>query len=173
MKKLILIASLALLAASTHAQILGTNGFLATVQGWVANNDTNNPCFTTNDVLELSSGVINTPNQNIEAYMDVRVNPWNGLAIGSRFYNNSVLGTVDGIGGYVGYAIVDYSIRITPELELGYNLAQKNGYVSPGLMAEKAMTANTFTQLGIFMPIQFSGQQNFTPQVIVGLGFKF
>ena len=163
----------AVMLPSAKAQIGGTNGFLGTLQGWVMNNDTNNLCFVTNDVLELSSGVVNNNNQNIQAYMDVRANPYKGLAVGGRFYNDSILGSVAGVGGYVGYAVVDSAIRITPELEIGYKTGTKHGYVSPGLMAEKAMTQNTFTQLGLFMPVAFKGQQNFTPQVIVGVGFKF
>lgn len=171
--KSLLVLSVLLVAGAVHAQILGTNGFFGTLQTWVTTNDQTNTCFLTNDVLELSSGVVNNNNQNMEAYMDIRVNPYKGLAVGSRLYNNSVLGSIVGEGGYVGWAIVDHSIRFTPELELGYNNSIKTGYVSPGFMAEKAMTQNTFTQLGLFLPFDFKGPQNLTPQVDIALGFKW
>ena len=172
MKKLILSLSLVVIATSSHAQVLGTNSFISTLTGWL----TDNPpsiIFSTNDVLELSSGVLNNNSQNLQLYVDARVNPLGNFATGCRMYNNSVLGSVSAIGGYVGYGIINNSIRITPEAEFGYDIGNHAGYVAPTLMAEKAMTSNTYTQIGINMHIVFHGQQNYTPGVFVGAGFTF
>jgi len=167
-----LICTFALSLQADGQSILGTNGFIGTLSTWTVNNP-DGPLFKTNDVLELSSGALNNNAQNLELYADVRLNPWSGLATGARMYNDNVLGTVTAVGGYVGWAIVDNTIRITPEIELGYNTGQRAGYAAPTLMAEKGMTDNTYTQLGINMDILFKGKQNFTPGVFVGLGFKW
>lgn len=167
------VTAMAMAAQEAFGQsIIGTNGFITTLAGWTVNNP-DGPMFKTNDVLEISSGALNNNNQNLQLYADLRVNPWNGLAVGARMYNDNVLGTVTAVGGYLGWGIIDKTIRITPELELGYSTAQRTGYASPTLMAEKGMTDSTYTQLGINMDILFKGKQNFTPGVFVGFGFKW
>lgn len=173
MKKLILsITLMAALVSVSKAQIGTTNSFILTLGSWVTSNPTNS-IFSTNDTLELSSGILNNNNQNMEMYVDARVNPVGNFAVGGRFYNDSVLGTITGVGGYVGYGIVNNSIRITPEVEAGYDTSIKSGYVAPTLMAEKAMTSNTYTQIGINVKMLFHGTQNLVPGVFAGAGFTF
>ena len=169
------VTAMAMAAQEAFGQVLtinGTNGFIGTLSSWTVNN-VDGPLFKTNDVLEISSGALNNNSQNIQLYADVRINPWNGLAVGARMYNDNVLGTVTAVGGYLGWGIVDKTIRITPEIELGYSTAGRTGYAAPTLMAEKGMTDSTYTQLGINMDILFKGRQNFTPGVFVGFGFKW
>lgn len=184
MKKILSILAIIALAFAGRAQgILGTNSFISTLSGWVVNNPPSDIFSPSNDVLELSSGALNNNNQQLQLYVDARLNVGNLFSLspggvqpftgGVRFYNNSVLGTVTGVGGYVGYGIVNNSIRITPEIEFGYDTLAHAGYAAPTLMAEKAMTANTFTQIGINMHILYHGAQNYTPGVFVGAGFTF
>ena len=152
-------------------------GFFGTLVTWTTSFDTNNTMFQTNDIFELNSGFENTANQNMEAFLGLRVNPFgpSGFAAGGTFYNDSVLGQITGVEGWLGWGFTHYDFRLTPEIAVGEKtdaLGNKVGRVIPSLVAEKAMSLTTAAGMSLDLPIMFKGPQNATPTVKVFVTVK-
>ena len=157
------------------------SGFFGTLVTWTTSFDMENTMFQTNDILEINSGIVNQANQNLEAYLGLRVNPLRtsstlpGLALGATFYNDSVLGQITGVEGWFGYGITHYDFRVTPEIAVGAlqdQYGKKVGRVTPGIIAEKAMSATTAASIELDLPILWSGPQNMTPTIKAGVTAK-
>ena len=171
MKKLLVLTMLAT-ALAARAQTNPVPSFISTFTTWSTSFDSNNPCFTSPGLVEISSGIANQNNQNMEAYFDCRLNV-KMVSFGARIYNQSALGTVSGAGGWFGYPIVHYDLRLTPEVEVSWRQDLHTARISPGLTLEKAMTQNTFAQVRIALPVDFHGQGALTPTYNVGMGVRF
>ena len=145
-------------------------GFIGTLVTWTTSFDTNNTMFQTNDMIEVNTGFENTANQNMEAFLGLRVNPLgpSGFAVGGTFYNDSVLGQITGVEGWLGWGFTHYDFRLTPEIAVGEKqdaFGNKVGRVTPSIVAEKAMSATTAAGMSLDLPILFHGPQNMTPTV--------
>jgi hypothetical protein len=115
----------------------------------------------------LYSGTANYNNESIEAIFGARVNPWQGLALGPEIHNISDLGTVSQAGGFVGWGFSHYDLRLTPELAVYYRADTKHAGLSPGLVLEKQMTANTAAGIRLDFPIDLHRDSYFSPTVSV------
>jgi len=74
----------------------------------------------------------------------------------------------------VGYAVFQkYDLRVTVEIDGGYDDNQRTGFVEPGLEVKKKLTTNTYASIGIYLPYYVGEQFNTSPTFTTGVGATF
>jgi hypothetical protein len=76
--------------------------------------------------------------------------------------------------GGAGYDLIQYyDTALEANLLGGYDETVHSGVIDPGLDIKKKMTPNTFTEIGIALPVYFKEKFNSTPTFKIAAGFTF
>lgn len=82
--------------------------------------------------------------------------------------------SINSFEGGVGYAIYqNYSVRVTANLEGGYDGTKNAGVVEPGFELKKKLTTNTYASVGISLPYFIGKTFNTSPTFTTGVGATF
>ena len=79
---------------------------------------------------------------------------------------------INSFEGGIGYAVYqNYDLRITVELDGGYDQNQRAGEIEPGIELKKKMSPNTYASLGLYLPYFVGKDFNTSPTFTTGVGF--
>jgi len=94
------------------------------------------------------------------------------IATAAQF--SGVGSAINALEGGVGYDLVDYyDTVLEANLLGGYDWNVHSGEVEPKVDIKKKMTPNTYTEIGISMPVYFKQKFNNTPSFYLEAGFTF
>lgn len=190
MKMLVCIGVAALLAAVTplNAQTVSTNasGGTTTVSNPITTQSFLNSAeiyFTsfntnynfTNITMEVSTGYKQVTGVNAASFLDAQYDLANGVNFGASFQFSGVGSAVNTFEAGIGYNIIrHYDTAVDVRLMGGYDTVVKAGVIEPGLTLKKKMTPNTFSEIGVSLPIYLNNSTfNNNPTFWVGAGFTF
>ena len=187
MKKIIVIITVAigLAAVGVQAQALQpqvpdllTNvPFISKVATWATSYNTN--LVWTNGVT-LDTGIATTTGQNISDRLALNYDF-------AKYFGAGIHGTFIGVGsafntaGLNGefYFLKKYDLKLGAELDLDYDIADSANSgktvfeIAPGLVASKAMTAQTYLTASWLFPVKTSGKNSGSGTIYIGSGFTF
>ena len=175
MKKLIVIASVALLAVASQAQTTNApTSFFGSVGSYLTSSDTNLPALST---AEVSLGMVYQGGVNVASTIGLRYK-FGGTNTGGFFAEETTEN--GGVGGIIisqtaggGYYIDKADIELSAGIYGGYRFDTDNADVGGYVEALKMMTSNTYS--GIKLGVDFSGNATAArvPRLEVFTGFKF
>lgn len=74
----------------------------------------------------------------------------------------------------IGYALYQYyDVRITANLDFGYDDNQRAAVIEPGIEAKKKLTKNTYASIGLYLPYFVGKPFNTSPTLTTGVGATF
>lgn len=92
----------------------------------------------------------------------------------TSFQFSGVGSTVNAEEAGIGYDIVQYyDTALEANLLGGYDENQHSGEIEPKVDIKKKLTTNTYTELGMSVPIYFKEKFNNTPSFYLEAGFTF
>lgn len=134
--------------------------------------DTNSTTFLTNDTLDISVGSTTIENKQLAADFLAEFNIGKKFSVEADIRNATVAGTIVSFQGGFGYSLVHYDTKVTGFIDGGYKTDIKLPYIAPGIRAKKALTQNTFGQIGIELPIYLHGNEGIAPSYTISVGAK-
>jgi len=128
----------------------------------------------TNVALEVTTGYKQVTGVNAASYLDAQYDFANGFNLDSSFQFSGVGSAFNAFEGGVGYNVIrHFDTEVNVVLLGGYDQVQKSGVIEPGLTLKKKMTVNTYTEIGLSLPVFFKGNFNSNPTFRAGVGFTF
>jgi len=72
------------------------------------------------------------------------------------------------------YALISrYDTKLEGYIRVGYDWNVKGGVAEPGILIKKKLTANTFADIGISLPVYTVGKLNRNPTLEIATGFTY
>jgi hypothetical protein len=185
MKKILTLIGVAALLATTTLSAQTNNPanttFLTTAQDYLTSINTN---YTFTGVkLEVSTGYkqVNGVNAASEIYAQYDFAGGFDVMLNGQF--SGVGSAVNAAEAGVGYAIIShFDTKVQLDLLAGYDrtkgelvkgASQGAIVVEPRVALKKKLTANTFAETAISLPLYSSGKVNTQPSIYVGVGFTY
>ena len=178
MKKIIAVIGIAFAAmvinssAQTNLPTNQTIQFVDSLEGYLTSFNTN---YTfTNVTVELTTGYKQVTGVNAASYLDGQYDLSDGLNFDVSLQFSGVGSAFNAYEAGIGYNIVrHYDTELNVVLLGGYDSVAKSGVIEPGVTLKKKMTVNTYTEVGISLPVFFKGSFNSNPTFRAGVGFTF
>jgi hypothetical protein len=178
MKKLILtMATTALLVVGVEAQNSPTNSpagsFFNSFAAYFTSFTTNGTW--TNLTLEVATGYKQVTGVNAASTLDLQYDiPNSAVTIPTSFQFSGVGSAINAAEVGVGYGIIEYmDTKVEVDLLAGWDGNTQGAVIEPLIALKKKMTANTFSELGISLPIYSNGAFTQTPTIRAEVGFTF
>lgn len=184
MKKILIIAALAVAAFGVKAQVTNNDpitatppAFVQTVAAYFTSANTNLASTfavtgPTTNRGSLWTGAALQNNLNIGQEIGASYNIGKGFSAEAMALNLGVLNSIEGAELGVGYNILPLvDTKLTIALSGGARFSPKSGFIAGSIMLEKALTTHTFA--GLRLEIQSGGVNDLVPEVTALTGFTF
>ena len=176
MKKLFLAAIAAFtIAISAHAQsITATNApsFIDSVIAYTTSSNTNYDFSTVKLDIETGYRQANGTGASSFAKLGYYVTPT--IQLNAEIGYFGIGSPINSFEAGIGYALYQhYDIRITAELNGGYDDNVRAGVIEPGIEAKKMLSTHTYASIGLYLPYYVGKSFNTSPTFTTGVGATF
>jgi hypothetical protein len=174
MKKLLtLIAATLLTTACVEAQTNAPVTFFTSAELYLTSFTTNGTW--TNLTLEAATGYKQVTGVNASSILDLQYDiPNSAVTIPVSFQFSGVGSPINAAEAGIGYAAVRYmDTELEGDLLGGYDSTVNGGVIEPRIVLKKKMTANTFSEIGLSLPIYTTKKFNSNPSFLIEAGFTF
>lgn len=174
--KLFLPLLLSLCLASSAIAQTQTNSIpqsIADVSGsvtkWLTAFDTNSTTFS-NTKLDLWTAMNYQKGINTSAEIGISYDVYRPIAVEAVFHNVGVGGDLLSYAGGVSYNFFKYDVKISGYLDFGNDQRDSRAYIEFGGRIKKALTAHSYTFLGVGLQKEFGSKSVLTPTFTLGAG---
>jgi hypothetical protein len=176
MKKLLAALAASTLVMAGHAQvaITSTNAptFIASAATYLTTQNTNFDFASYKLDLETGYRQANGTGASSFAKLAYYVTP--AIQLNAQIGYFGIGSPINSFEGGIGYAIYQkYDVRVTAEINGGYDANVRSGVVEPGFEAKKKMTKNTYASIGLYLPYYVGKAFNTSPTFTTGVGATF
>ena len=133
-----------------------------------------NPAYTwTNLTLEASTGYKQVTGVNAASTLDVQYD-FSRWSLGADAQFSGVGSPVNALQIAGGYALIEhFDTKLEADFRAGYDWNVHGAVIEPALFLKKKLTANTFAETGLSLPVYSQGTFNRNPTFYLETGFTF
>jgi hypothetical protein len=170
-KLVIATVAAAIVLAASNSQAQSATNFLSSAWNYLTSVNTN--WTWTNVTFEAATGYKQVTGVNAASVVDAQydIQKFNA-GVSAQF--SGVGSAINALEGQIGYDIIEYyDTKLEADLRAGYDWNVRTAVIEPAAFLEKKMTQNTFTKIGLSLPVYFKGTFNRTPTVYAEAGFTY
>lgn len=139
------------------------------VTKWVTSFDTNSTTFS-GTKLDLWTAMNYQKGINTSAEVGISYDVYKPVAVEAVFRNIGVGGDLLSYSGGASYNFYKYDVKISGYVDVGNNQYDQRMFVEIGGRIKKALTAHSYTFIGIGLQKEFGSNAKLTPTFTLGAG---